>query len=56
MVESTETESKETLDGFIDSMVAIAETKSDPKLVQEAPHTTIVKRIDNSSTKAYFKL
>ncbi|UJL44832.1 aminomethyl-transferring glycine dehydrogenase subunit GcvPB [Virgibacillus sp. NKC19-16] len=50
MVEPTETESKETLDGFIDSMISIAEeTKNDPELVQEAPHNTIVKRMDETT-------
>src|SRR5690625_1195207 len=38
MTEPTETESKETLDGFIDAMIAISEeVKDDPELVQEAP-------------------
>ncbi|WP_106497163.1 aminomethyl-transferring glycine dehydrogenase subunit GcvPB [Lentibacillus sp. Marseille-P4043] len=50
MVEPTETESKETLDGFIDTMLAISdETKNDPETVQEAPHTTIVKRMDETT-------
>lgn len=50
MVEPTETESKETLDGFIDAMIEIAkEAEEDPELVQEAPHTTIVKRMDETT-------
>lgn len=50
MVEPTETESKETLDGFIDTMISISdETKNDPELVQEAPHNTIVKRMDETT-------
>ncbi|MBY7143389.1 aminomethyl-transferring glycine dehydrogenase subunit GcvPB [Virgibacillus sp. NKC19-3] len=50
MVEPTETESKETLDGFIDSMLSIAEeTENNPELVQEAPHHTIVKRMDETT-------
>lgn len=50
MVEPTETESKETLDGFIDTMIAISqEAKHDPEMVQEAPHTTIVKRMDETT-------
>src|SRR5690625_840229 len=50
MTEPTETESKETLDGFIDAMIAISEeVKDDPELVQEAPHTTIVKRMDETT-------
>ncbi|WP_430785310.1 aminomethyl-transferring glycine dehydrogenase subunit GcvPB [Virgibacillus flavescens] len=50
MIEPTETESKETLDGFIDTMVTISEeAKNDPEKVQEAPHTTIVKRMDETT-------
>lgn len=44
MIEPTETESKETLDAFVDAMIQIAkEAEENPELVQEAPHTTIVK-------------
>lgn len=50
MVEPTETESKETLDGFIEAMADIAkEAETNPELVQEAPHTTIVKRMDETT-------
>ncbi|MFD2045987.1 aminomethyl-transferring glycine dehydrogenase subunit GcvPB [Ornithinibacillus salinisoli] len=50
MVEPTETESKETLDGFIDTMLSISEeAKNEPELVQEAPHDTIVKRMDETT-------
>ncbi|SDK55386.1 aminomethyl-transferring glycine dehydrogenase subunit GcvPB [Sediminibacillus albus] len=50
MVEPTETESKETLDGFIDTMIQISnEAKEDPEIVQEAPHTTVVKRMDETT-------
>lgn len=50
MVEPTETESKETLDGFIDTMLQISdEAANDPELVQEAPHNTIVKRMDETT-------
>lgn len=50
MVEPTETESKETLDGFIDAMLEIAkEVENDPETVQEAPHTTIVNRMDETT-------
>ena len=39
MIEPTETETMETLDGFIDAMLAIAqEAKDDPELVKSAPH------------------
>ncbi|GEN52098.1 aminomethyl-transferring glycine dehydrogenase subunit GcvPB [Halobacillus faecis] len=49
MIEPTETESKETLDDFIDRMIQIAhEAKNDPEKVQEAPHTTIVSRMDET--------
>lgn len=47
MIEPTETESKETLDEFIDAMIQIAkEAESDPQLVKSAPHDTIVRRPD----------
>lgn len=50
MAEPTETESKETLDGFIEAMNHIAhEVKEDPEIVQEAPHETIVKRMDETT-------
>lgn len=43
MIEPTETESKETLDYFIDAMIQIAEeAKNDPDKVLEAPHSTII--------------
>ncbi len=49
MIEPTETETLETLDGFIEAMVAIAqEAKDDPELVKNAPHTTPVKRLDEA--------
>jgi glycine cleavage system P protein (glycine dehydrogenase) subunit 2 len=49
MIEPTETESVETLDGFIEAMTAIAqEAKNDPELVKTAPHTTPVKRLDEA--------
>jgi glycine dehydrogenase subunit 2 len=50
MIEPTETESKETLDEFIDAMNCIAdEAKKYPKLLKEAPHTASVGRIDEVS-------
>ncbi|MGM9920068.1 MAG: aminomethyl-transferring glycine dehydrogenase subunit GcvPB, partial [Bhargavaea sp.] len=49
MIEPTETESKETLDAFIDAMIQIArETEENPEIVQEAPHTTVVSRLDET--------
>jgi glycine dehydrogenase subunit 2 len=47
MIEPTETESLESLDGFVEAMLAIdRETKTDPEKVKEAPHTTPVRRLD----------
>ncbi len=48
MIEPTENESKETLDGFIDVMRRIAEeAKNDPELVKSAPHLTPIGRVDD---------
>jgi len=47
MIEPTESESKEECDLFIDAMRAIAaEAATDPDLVQHAPHTTRIGRLD----------
>ncbi len=47
MIEPTETESKQTLDEFADAMLAIdREARETPELVRTAPHTTVVKRLD----------
>lgn len=49
MIEPTETESKETLDAFIDAMIQIAkEVEENPEIVQNAPHTTVIKRLDET--------
>lgn len=49
MIEPTETEAKETLDAFADAMIRIAkEAEEDPEMVQEAPHTTVVGRLDET--------
>jgi len=49
MIEPTETESKETLDGFIETLIQIAkEAEENPEIVQEAPHTTVIKRLDET--------
>lgn len=49
MIEPTETESKETLDAFCDAMIQIAqETIDNPSIVQEAPHTTVISRLDET--------
>jgi glycine dehydrogenase subunit 2 len=50
MIEPTETESKETLDSFVDAMLQIAgEVEENPEIVQEAPHTTVVGRLDETT-------
>lgn len=50
MIEPTETESKETLDGFIDALRSIAaEAKTDAAKVTQAPHDTLVGRLDEAT-------
>lgn len=50
MIEPTETESKETLDGFIQAMKSIAaEAKTDPSQVLNAPLHTVVGRLDETA-------
>ncbi|WP_026689294.1 aminomethyl-transferring glycine dehydrogenase subunit GcvPB [Alteribacter aurantiacus] len=50
MIEPTETESKETLDEFIEAMIQIAkEAEENPEIVQEAPHTTVIGRMDETT-------
>jgi len=47
MIEPTETESRETLDGFVEAMRRIAtEAVEDPSILTSAPHTTPVGRLD----------
>ena len=47
MIEPTESESKEKLDEFVDTMIQIAEeAKTNPEKIISAPHTTPVKKID----------
>jgi glycine dehydrogenase subunit 2 len=47
LIEPTETETKQTLDMFIDVMKKIAqEAHDDPELLRAAPHNTPVKRVD----------
>ena len=49
MIEPTETESKETLDGFIDALREIVTTaKTDAKKITDAPVNTVVGRIDET--------
>ena len=48
MIEPTENESKETIDGFIDVMHRIAEeARTDPEMVKSAPHNTPIGRVDD---------
>jgi glycine dehydrogenase subunit 2 len=48
MIEPTETESVQTLDAFIDAMIAIArEAETSPDLVRGAPYETPVTRLDD---------
>lgn len=50
MIEPTETESKETLDGFIDTMIRIAkEAEETPEVVLNAPYGTPVTRLDETT-------
>jgi glycine dehydrogenase subunit 2 len=47
MIEPTETESKQTLDAFADTLLQIAqEARTDPELIKSAPHITPVGRLD----------
>ncbi len=47
MIEPTETESKQTMDAFVDALVKIAaEARTDPQLLKNAPHNTPVGRLD----------
>jgi glycine dehydrogenase subunit 2 len=50
MIEPTETESKETLDAFVDALLKIAEeARKNPELLHTAPQTTPVTRLDEVS-------
>jgi len=49
MIEPTETESRETLDAFVEAMVRIArEVEDEPDRVKQAPHFTPVRRLDEA--------
>ena len=49
MIEPTETESLQSLDGFIEAMKKIAEeVETQPELVKAAPHTTKITRLDEA--------
>ena len=48
LIEPTETESREELDGFVEAMIAIQrEAVADPELVRGAPHRLPVRRLDD---------
>jgi glycine dehydrogenase subunit 2 len=50
MIEPTETESKETIDEFIDTMITIAKTaESHPEKLKSSPNATPVSRLDEAS-------
>lgn len=47
MIEPTESEQKEKLDEFVETMISIAkEAQTNPEKILSAPHTTSVKKID----------
>lgn len=48
LVEPTETETKQEIDGFVEALKAIRQEMLDsPELLQQAPHTLPVKRLDD---------
>jgi glycine dehydrogenase subunit 2 len=50
MIEPTESESKEELDAFVDTMKKIAqEAKDNPEILHQAPTTTPVRRLDETA-------
>jgi glycine dehydrogenase subunit 2 len=50
LIEPTETETKETLDGFAQILVEILrEAADDPEIARTAPHTTPVRRLDEAA-------
>ena len=49
LIEPTETESKQSLDAFVDAMNAIAaEARHSPELLKDAPHLTRLRRLDET--------
>ncbi|HSW71719.1 MAG TPA: aminomethyl-transferring glycine dehydrogenase subunit GcvPB, partial [Gammaproteobacteria bacterium] len=47
LIEPTETESKETLDAFVEALIQILkEAATQPELLRQAPHSLPVKRLD----------
>ena len=50
MIEPTESETKETIDAFIDAMIDIAEkSKSDPESIRNSPTVPKLKRLDETT-------
>ena len=57
MVEPTETESKQTLDGLAEAFLQAAEeARTDPDLLHEAPTTTPVRRLDEARAARHLRL
>jgi len=49
LIEPTETETRETLDAFVDAIVAIVrEAADDPEVARNAPYSTPVRRLDEA--------
>jgi glycine dehydrogenase subunit 2 len=49
LIEPTETETRETLDAFVDAISAIVEeAAADPQIARDAPYTTPVRRLDEA--------
>lgn len=49
MIEPTETESRETLDQFVEALESIVqEAETEPELVKAAPHLTRIRRLDEA--------
>ncbi len=49
LIEPTETETKQTLDEFVDALASISrEANDDPEMVKHAPHLTRLRRLDET--------
>jgi glycine dehydrogenase subunit 2 len=49
LIEPTETETKQTLDEFVDALTAISrEAHAEPEMVKQAPHLTRLRRLDET--------
>jgi glycine dehydrogenase subunit 2 len=50
MIEPTETESKQAIDGFCDALIKIAEeAEHNPEIVTSAPHVTPISRLNETA-------